>query len=131
MNQEKIEELKAQIALMTAEIEGKKIEYKGIFVGDWEDKDIRDRWSFNVFEYRVKPESEDVPFDFETMPFPCVVQNIFCCNKDYLVVTKTLSGCVLVNAVGDNHFLTYQELSNLYKWRPLTGGEWELCRRKA
>lgn len=55
---------KEQIAVMEAFGRGEAIEYRILSVnGEWETP-VNIRWNWDKYEYRVKPKSEYIPFDF-------------------------------------------------------------------
>jgi len=66
-------------------------------------------------EFRIKPEPpKPQPFDFSSMPFPCVIRRNNNIQIEGLVVFKAGDG---VSAGRQIAFITYKELMDEYEWR--------------
>ena len=107
---------------------------------------IKDIKTLNGMRIMVVPDKpKEVPFTYETMPFPCILKReCYHSNNEihYIAITKDQKG-VRIFAPGDiTNVITWSELAENWKWQPLQnerfgdaesggfGKIWQPCRKQ-
>jgi len=131
MNEEKAryEQVRNKILVMEAWAEGKEIEYNvcDIYGKTKWLREPNPTWNWDYIIYRVKPEPKIIPFNKDTMPFPCVIRNLDVNANEYLTLAKSELG---VSMGVSNQLYRYATLASDFEYRNIGSMTWQPCYTK-
>lgn len=130
--------LEYMIGVMSAHAKGKEIQVRRKTEDDRFFEDTNEpTWDWSNKHYRIKSESpKSTPFDYNSMPFPCVIRKPNFINAEALVLAKGIN-YIVISGIGIPNTIGYAELMG-YEWRYIHSAtfpngtyQWKPCTKES